>query len=104
MNANRIKQLRERLGYTQEDISEIVQTSRRSVTAWETGSVPNGEMLARLAQALQTSADFLLGLTDDPTPYNNLKNELSPQEQEIISSMRRGDTVGAIRAIVSTDT
>lgn len=103
MRGSRIKQLRERLGYTQEDLSDMIGISTATVSSWERGSKITSDNLEKLVRALETSADFVLGFTDDPTPYDNLKNELSPQEQEIISSMRRGDTVGAIKAIVNNE-
>ena len=34
-----------------------------------------GITIARLAVALQTSTDYLLGLTDDPTPYPSPQSE-----------------------------
>ena len=35
------------------------------------GSTPNGDMVAAIADALEVSADYLLGRTDDPSDYSN---------------------------------
>ena len=46
-------------GIDQSDCSKI-ETGRRNMTF---------EQCRRIALALETSMDFLAGLTDDPTPY-----------------------------------
>ena len=46
-------------GIDQSDYSKI-ETGRRNMTF---------EQCRRIALALETSMDFLAGLTDDPTPY-----------------------------------
>lgn len=43
---------------------------------------PNWELLARLARRYNTSADYILGLTDNPAPVS--QNELPPGAAEIL--------------------
>ncbi len=43
----------------------------------------------KLADALDTSVDYILGRTDDKRFIKLLKSDLSNQEQEIISTFRK---------------
>ena len=40
--------------------------SKGSISRWKKGSVPNGEILIKLASSLDCSVDYLLELTDNP--------------------------------------
>lgn len=73
------------------DISNVLRALNLSTskgTAWRKGSVPNGEILLMLAEYFNTSTDYLLGNTDDPTPAGQKEKppaqggELSPLKQE----------------------
>ncbi|KYH31535.1 MAG: helix-turn-helix domain-containing protein [Moorella sp. (in: firmicutes)] len=58
----RIKELREKIGLTQEELAERVQISRSALANYESGyREPKGDILVRFAKALNTSTDFLLG-------------------------------------------
>lgn len=37
-------------------------------TAWRNGSIPNGEILLKIASYFHVSTDYLLGNTDNPAP------------------------------------
>ncbi len=66
---NRIKDLREAHDLNQAKIAEVIQTTQQQYSKIETGkSDISGEKLKRLAQFYKVSADYILGLTDDPTP------------------------------------
>ena len=55
---------------TQSDLARKLYVTRSSVNAWEMGvSVPTAAKLVELSLFFHVSADYLLGLTDDPTPY-----------------------------------
>lgn len=54
-----------------------------------------------MARAFACSADYLLGLTDDPQTYNAAG--LTADEQAVIEAMRAADLLGAIRLIVVGD-
>ena len=73
------------------DISNVLRALNLSTskgTAWRKGSVPNGEILLILAKYFNTSTDYLLGNTDDPTTAGKKEEppaqggELSPLKQE----------------------
>lgn len=59
---NRIKQTRKFLGYTQNDLANLTGISRVSIGNYERNTrVPDGNTLKKLAIALETTTDYLLG-------------------------------------------
>ena len=70
----RIRNLREDRDWTQQQVADMLHTSRTSYCAYENGKTEIGlEHLIHLAEIYQTSVDYLLGLTDDPRPYPRKK-------------------------------
>ena len=76
MFPQRLKQLRKEAGLSQKSLSEHLGVTQQAVGKWETGrSSPDPATLARLASLLNTSADYLLGITERaaepaaPLPY-----------------------------------
>ena len=62
----RIKQLREKQGYTQVELAKMLGVTRSCVNAWEMGiSTPSTQSLVQLAQIFDISTDYLLGLDAD---------------------------------------
>ena len=47
--------------------AEKLGTTRSNVSYWKKGTKPNVEIVRNAANLLQTSADYLLGRTDDDT-------------------------------------
>lgn len=66
----RIHLLRRRLGWTQRELALTANIHANNLARIERSEIPDpgGQSVARLARALETSTDYLLGLTDDPTP------------------------------------
>lgn len=68
---DRIRELRKKLGLTQEQLADQVGVSRTTVVSWEKGKFePERQNTIDLATVLKTTAAFLMGETDDPTPFN----------------------------------
>ena len=67
----RLRDLREDHDKTQQDIADILGTSQTMYARYERGAneLPLRHLL-KLADYYGVSADYLLGLTDDPTPYH----------------------------------
>jgi transcriptional regulator with XRE-family HTH domain len=69
---NRLITVRERRGLTQVEIAQRAHLPQQAISRLERGERTHvrSDVLARLAIALETSADFLLGLceTDAPAP------------------------------------
>jgi len=102
MDGKRLRDVRMRLKMTQASLGEMLSTDARQIWRWENGeSDPTGETLGKLAQMLDVSADYLLGLTDDPTPANHGPG-LNTLELKVVEALRRGDRLEAVRAIVGT--
>lgn len=57
----KIAELRKKKGITQEQLSEMLNVSRQSVSRWEMDAAfPETEKLIRLSRLLECSIDFLL--------------------------------------------
>ena len=70
MYYNRIKEVREDKGYTQNDIAKILNVTQVAYSCYEIGrrQLPI-DALIKLAIFYNTSTDYLLGLTDERKPY-----------------------------------
>ena len=59
----RIKQARENAGFTQEQLAERIGISRATIARYESGEIePKLKNLIAIAEQLQISTDYLLGL------------------------------------------
>ncbi|MBQ9717499.1 MAG: helix-turn-helix domain-containing protein, partial [Clostridia bacterium] len=82
MLSENLKNLRKAKGLSQEELAIKLNVVRQTVSKWEKGlSVPDSEMLIRLAEALDTSVTVLLGETIDmqenePTDLKVLSEKL----------------------------
>ena len=67
----RVKDLREDRNLTQKEIAEYLQMKQPQYSRYERGlrDIPT-DVLIRLAQFYNTSTDYILGLTNDFSPYN----------------------------------
>lgn len=86
--SNRIKQRRIQLGMSQEDLAFQVGTSQKQISRYERGmNDPTGDVLSKLASSLNTTTDYILGNSDNPT-REVIKNDLDDVETEIIQLLR----------------
>ncbi len=70
MAYGRIRDLREDKDMSQTELAAVLNCSQRIYSNYERGDVDiPTEILIKLAQFHQTSVDYLLGLTDEMTPY-----------------------------------
>ena len=68
--AKNICELRIASGMTQLALAEMLNYSDKAISKWERGeSVPDVFMLKRIADIFEVSVDYLLGSTDQKTPY-----------------------------------
>ena len=70
----RIRDLREDNDYYQKELAAYLQCSQVCYSHYEIGKrdIPT-DVLIKLAQFYHTSTDYLLGLTDEKTPYPKSK-------------------------------
>jgi transcriptional regulator with XRE-family HTH domain len=91
LQGNRLKELRQARGYTQEALSDMLHVGTAQISRWETGeNDPKADFIDRLASILGTTADYLLGREDDPLLRDRL-TDLSPDERRLIDSYRSGE-------------
>lgn len=64
----RVKRARERLGITQAELARRTGTSANAINLLEQGITydPRASRIVAVARELKVSADYLLGLTDEP--------------------------------------
>ncbi|WP_180676506.1 helix-turn-helix domain-containing protein, partial [Leuconostoc citreum] len=77
VTANRIKELRTQKKLTQSELAEIINTSRVTISRIESEArQPSFAMLSLIADALDTTVDYLQGKTDNAlkTPQNGSNN------------------------------
>ena len=84
----RLKQLREAKGLTQLRLAMALNVSQETISGYEIGkAVPPAEMLVKLADALDSSVDYILGRTDIKSTLR--ASELNAQEAEMLSILRK---------------
>ena len=70
MAYERIRNLREDMDLSQTQVAQVLNCSQRIYSNYERGDVDiPTDILIKLAKFHQTSVDYLLGLTDERTPY-----------------------------------
>ena len=68
MFSENLKTLRRQKGFTQEELAARLNVVRQTVSKWEKGlSVPDAELLTRLAEVLEVPVSTLLGSARSPT-------------------------------------
>ncbi len=61
MYYDKLKEARKKAGYSQEEVSDIINTSRSNISKYETGALePNLETLRKLCELYKVSADYIL--------------------------------------------
>ena len=68
--AKRLRKCREDAGLTQIKVAIYCDITERAYQNYELGNrEPKLGIIMRIAQFYEVSIDYLVGLTDDPTPY-----------------------------------
>ena len=63
--STRIKQLRMERNLSQQEVSNAICVSQRSISSWESGkNEPKASYIIKLAKFYDVSADYLLGLDE----------------------------------------
>lgn len=74
MKMSRLKELRKERGYTQVKMQMLTGIDQSDYSKIESGKrFYTFEQCKRIAQALDTSMDYLAGLTDEKSPYPRSK-------------------------------
>ena len=91
IHAERIRERRKTLDISQTQLAQRVGISQKQISKYETGEdEPGSAILAALANALSTSTDWLLGLTEDVKPGGIDRGlDLDETEREALQILRR---------------
>lgn len=72
---NKILQLRKKNGLSQEQLGEVVDVTRQTISNWELGeTTPNPEQLKRLSKAFNVSIDEILDNESKEFLMNKISN------------------------------
>ena len=102
MLGDNIKNLRKQKGFTQEELAIKLHVVRQTVSKWEKGlSVPDAEMLQRLADILEVDVKQLLGARLDwEQNSNEVVEQLARINEQLAIKNRRSRRTWRIVAIV----
>lgn len=82
-----IKNLRKAKGLSQEELAIKLNVVRQTVSKWENGiSVPDSEMLIKIADALDTNVNTILGepiITEDNSQLKEIASKLEVLNEQI---------------------
>lgn len=103
MLSDNIRTVRKNRGFTQEDIANRLHVTRQTISKWEKGlSVPDAEMLSRLADELEVSVSELLGAGSIPAEQNDaIVEQLSRINEQLSIKNRRARRIWKAVIIVT---
>ena len=95
MFQDNLKALRKRKGITQEELATRLNVVRQTVSKWETGlSVPDSELLIKLAEILEVPVSRLLGSKIEAEEQPDaLAEQLSRINEQLAIKNRRAKRV-----------
>lgn len=101
LNEN-IRSLRKSRGMTQEELAVRLNVVRQTVSKWEKGlSVPDAEMLQRIAEVLETGVTELLGEQPAAEEKNDqLAQQLARVSEQMAIKNRRAKRIWTVVAVV----
>lgn len=71
MIGDRLWDLRKDAGLTQDELAEILNINKHSISSYERDrSEPSDSIKIAIAKYFGVSVDYLLGVTDDPSPHD----------------------------------
>lgn len=82
----RLQRLREEAGLSLSDLAERSGVVAESIAKYEAGEKFEPLDLVKLATALNVSASYLRGVSDDPT----IKNQLPPELEQLVDEIMAG--------------
>lgn len=84
----RLKDLRKKNNMTQKDLAKRLGVVRTAVANYETGrTIPDSETLNHLANILDTTTDYLLGRTDNPSPIDETEPSIDEEIAQIMKDL-----------------
>ena len=103
MLGENIRELRKARGYSQETLAQELNVVRQTVSKWEKGlSVPDADMLEKLAAVFEVSADALLGKSAgaEKADENEIARQLAILNEQLARQHRGRRRIWKIVGIV----
>ena len=105
LNEN-LKALRKNKGFTQDELASRLNVVRQTVSKWEKGySVPDAEMLEKIAEIFDTDVSQLLGNSiEQNASVDAVTEQLSRINEQLVIKNRRArrvwKTIGIVFAVI----
>jgi putative transcriptional regulator len=105
MLGKNIKKYRQKKQFTQEELAARLHVTRQTISKWEKNySVPDAELLVRLAEILEVQTNQLLGTEEyDEAQTKQEKEDVLAEQMAIKNrrSKRIWKTLGIVIAVIS---
>jgi len=89
LRGDRITRLRREKGYTQSQLAQRLDVGQNQVSRYEHGAYnPSLETLVKMAHELNTSTDYLLGISNRPQSDAEPEPDLSDAERQVVALLR----------------
>lgn len=99
LRIDRMREMRERLGWSQRELSRRCGLNETLINRYESGmSDPSATNVKLIAEALGISADYLLGLSDEPRGQVG-DGQLTDDERAVLDAYRRNGWAGLARLL-----
>ncbi|MEP7287485.1 MAG: helix-turn-helix transcriptional regulator [Chloroflexota bacterium] len=97
LRTDRLREAREAHDWSQRDLADICHFGNNMVYRYEMGiSDPSAKALQTMAEKLEVSTDYLLGLTNNPRGQLG-DNDLTQDERDVLDAFRREGWPGLLR-------
>lgn len=98
INGKRIKSVRKSRKMTQEELADKCGLNRKGISKYESGAIKtvNSDTLFKLADVLETTSDYLLGLTDIEGP-DDLYGKVDTRPVPVYGSIPAGTPIEALQ-------
>ena len=102
MFSERLKQIRQQKGLSQQELAERLCVVRQTISKWEKGlSLPDAEMLVNLADALGISVYELLGIQmENQVVQKEIIEQLMKINEQLVIKNRRSRKIWKMLAII----
>lgn len=96
LQSDRLRIAREKRGLTQHQLARICGIGLNQITRYENGLIePAAVTLGNIAQVLNVSVDYLLGLSDTPRDFS--PDSLRPDERQLLEAYAAGDSTTVVK-------
>lgn len=96
----RLREVRKKKHYTMKQLGEMVGLSESTISLYETGKhEPDHATLVRIARILDTSVDYLLGVSDTPSANENQSTAQSRGLDEELIDLLSGLSPGEVQRV-----